>query len=154
MLSLSWIATLQHDAARSGPPKPGPRHFAKRMLSRRAKRLTHVDKDHLTDTRRHRLRIDGKKLRYLAEFMAGLYTVRGARRYLQRLAALQTVLGDMNDSVAMQRCIAIAAASLPARQRALVLGMCREYVRNRAPLLAKDFDRAWGNFVKARAFWG
>jgi CHAD domain-containing protein len=153
MLSLSWIATLQHDAIRSGPRKPDPRHLAKRMLSRRAKRLTHVDTDRLTDARRHRLRIDGKKLRYLAEFFAGLYVTRHARRYLRRLEALQTALGGLNDLAVMHRWVANATAMLPAREQAVVMRICNDYGAIRAPVLATQFRKVWPKFAKIVPFW-
>jgi len=46
---------------------------------------------------RHRLRIRVKRLRYGCEPFAGLYGHGKMRRYLQRLEALQDVLGELND---------------------------------------------------------
>ena len=45
----------------------------------------------------HRLRIDGKKLRYLLEFFAGLYPRNEVRPLIDALKKLQDNLGDYND---------------------------------------------------------
>jgi CHAD domain-containing protein len=56
---------------------------------------------------RHRLRLDIKKLRYSAEFLAGLHDKRpkAARRdrFLEALKDLQDRLGDLNDAEAAEK---------------------------------------------------
>jgi inorganic triphosphatase YgiF len=63
---------------------------------------------------RHQLRLDVKKLRYSAEFLAGLYSRRpkGVRRdrFLEALKDLQDRLGDLNDAEAAEK---IAARLTP-----------------------------------------
>ena len=117
MLSLAWIAALQDESLTAAKHERRARHLAARMLSRRAKRIVSVDIDGLPASRRHRVRIDAKKLRYLAEFAAVLYPAHDARRYLRRLAAVQTVLGTLNDLTAMERTIRLATTKLAARER-------------------------------------
>jgi triphosphatase len=55
---------------------------------------------------RHRLRLDVKKLRYAAEFLAGLATTRPQRarrdRFIAALRDLQERLGDLNDAAAAE----------------------------------------------------
>lgn len=46
----------------------------------------------------HRLRIDGKKLRYLLEFFSELYSEATANRFITELKHLQNNLGDFNDT--------------------------------------------------------
>ncbi|MFC2144547.1 CHAD domain-containing protein [Acidobacteriota bacterium] len=46
----------------------------------------------------HRLRIDGKKLRYLLEFFIDLYPVTTVSRFIGKLKQLQDILGDFNDT--------------------------------------------------------
>jgi len=46
----------------------------------------------------HRLRIDGKKLRYLLEFFTGLYSAATISRFIGELKKLQDILGDFNDT--------------------------------------------------------
>ena len=47
----------------------------------------------------HRLRIDGKKLRYLLEFFSDLYTSTTVSRFINELKQLQDILGGLNDTV-------------------------------------------------------
>lgn len=153
MLSLGWIATLQREALATHRRKPGPKRLSRRMLSRRAKRIIDVDIDHLTDERRHRVRIDAKKLRYLAEFLAPLYARRDTRQYLRRLAAVQTALGGLNDLTAMEPWIKSSAAPLTESERRLVMRMCTEYTAARVTLLNRQFATAWRKLAKAAPFW-
>ncbi len=46
----------------------------------------------------HRLRIDGKKLRYLLEFYSDLYPRSTVTRFIRELKQLQDILGDFNDT--------------------------------------------------------
>ena len=47
----------------------------------------------------HRLRIDGKKLRYLLEFFSELYPRETTLRFIRELKQLQDILGNFNDTV-------------------------------------------------------
>jgi CHAD domain-containing protein len=47
----------------------------------------------------HRLRIDGKKLRYLLEFFSDLYPGSTVTRFIRELKQLQDILGGSNDTV-------------------------------------------------------
>ncbi len=55
----------------------------------------------------HRLRIDGKKLRYLLEFFTSLFPQRQLRALIRALKGLQENLGDLND-LAVQRTTLLA----------------------------------------------
>ena len=46
----------------------------------------------------HRIRIDGKKLRYLLEFFADLYPQDAISRFIKELKRLQNILGEFNDT--------------------------------------------------------
>lgn len=77
--------------------------FATKILRRRWKKLRKAGRDLAGQTpqARHRVRIDGKVLRYAAEFFAGAFAGRKAdgrrRKMLEALAEMQTHLGDLND---------------------------------------------------------
>jgi inorganic triphosphatase YgiF len=68
----------------------------RKRLKGAGKRLTRID-----DEARHEVRILAKKLRYAAEFFAGLYPDKSQRRrrkaFLSALETLQERLGDLND---------------------------------------------------------
>ena len=153
MLSLAWIAALQDESLTAAKHERRARHLAARMLSRRAKRIVSVDIDGLPASRRHRVRIDAKKLRYLAEFAAVLYPAHDARRYLRRLAAVQTVLGTLNDLTAMEGTIRLATTKLAARERNIIARMCRNYAVIRKPALESELAAAWRKFANTAPFW-
>jgi inorganic triphosphatase YgiF len=103
----------------------------------------------------HRLRIDAKKLRYLAEFCADLYPERSVQRYLRRLAKVQTALGGLNDlamSTPLMQRVVRAEAGGDGDDRAVV-GLSDHYVATRGKSLERDLQRAWRKFDKAPAFW-
>lgn len=59
---------------------------------------------HATDsTRRHRLRIAVKRLRYAVDFFRAFFDATGVRAYGSALAALQDTLGRLNDCVTARR---------------------------------------------------
>ena len=62
------------------------------------------------ERRRHKLRIQTKKLRYAAEFFAALFTTKRARKrrkqFLPALERLQDGLGDLNDIAVHEKRIA------------------------------------------------
>jgi inorganic triphosphatase YgiF len=153
MLSLAWIAARQREALATSTRRPGPRRLSRRMLSRRTKRIVDIAVDELTDEQRHRVRIDAKKLRYLAEFVAGLYARRDTRRYLRRLAAVQAALGGLNDLAAVDRWVETGTSTLPTRERRLVARLCRDYALQRAPALDRELTDAWGKLGRTEPFW-
>jgi CHAD domain-containing protein len=103
--------------------------------------------------RRHQLRIRIKRLRYACDFFAASFAGALAQPYLKRLAALQDVLGDLNDIAVARRLLAELAPrgsppdlvnasahvgrALTARERTLVISL----------------QPAWEEFEKRRPFW-
>lgn len=74
--------------------------FARRRLTKRYKRVQELGAKvaELDAKRRHELRLMLKKLRYAVEFFASLFSEKETTRFLKRVAALQEVLGQMNDA--------------------------------------------------------
>jgi len=105
------------------------------------------------DEARHDVRIAGKKLRYAAEFFAGLHnSKKEAKRraaFLDALEALQSDLGDLNDMAtavglteSLGEQLGIPSAQLEASQGA----------RNKSVLLASA-EAAHGRLIEAGPFW-
>ena len=96
-----WIETGPW-AAQPGAAQDG-RHFAAQVLDQARLRLKKRGRGlkRLDPHTRHRARIAAKKLRYGAEFFAGLYTKKKARRRQDKFGAalsdLQDHLGTLND---------------------------------------------------------
>jgi inorganic triphosphatase YgiF len=81
-------------------PEGELRALARAALAKQHKRVMRDAAAMLSvdDAGRHRVRIDAKKLRYAAEFFAPLFDDE-AGKYVKSLAAMQDLLGGMNDVV-------------------------------------------------------
>ncbi|HEX5377124.1 MAG TPA: CHAD domain-containing protein [Phenylobacterium sp.] len=92
----AWLTTPGKAARKR---KGSARDFAVKALAARWKRLLKAGAkfQDLDDEGRHRLRIEGKKLRYSMEAFAPLFDARGSARFLTRLKDLQDQLGLLND---------------------------------------------------------
>jgi CHAD domain-containing protein len=126
--------------------------FGAALLDRRLHQVTRraAEPAGMTDPALHVLRLKAKRLRYAAEIFAPLHPGHAARRFLKRLAALQEVLGLLNDGV-------VAAALM--RQLAgdggtgLAGGMVRGFVAAGAVDARAGIARAWRRLRQAGGFW-
>ena len=154
MLAIGWIAALQHEALASAPAGRSARRFARRVLAQHAKRVSANKRvDRLGNDARHRVRIEAKKLRYAAEFAAGLFDSRDTDRYVRRLGKLQSELGALNDLAVMQRSIEAVAAALPAERQSDVVQRAHAYVRRHEPAFLGALARAARKFERTPPFW-
>ncbi|MBA4091924.1 MAG: inorganic triphosphatase [Sphingobium sp.] len=143
---VEWLALgagMGAKASRSAAP------FAATRLRRLRKRIAKEGKSmvRLSDGARHEVRKDAKKLRYGAEFFAGLFDEKKKHRrrqkaFLGKLEAMQDVLGVLNDLVATPAIL--ARHGLP--------GDIGAGGAEKADLLAAA-ARAHGELVDARRFW-
>jgi len=116
-------------------------------LRKRGKRLDELDADG-----RHRLRIAAKKLRYAVEFFAALYPRRRVRSYVHSLAALQDVLGGLNDAATLLRLLPEAFAQARAPD-ARVSGMIQGWSAACTHLQLDALERAWDDWRGQKPFW-
>jgi triphosphatase len=111
------------------------------------------DIDWSNPERRHRLRIRIKRLRYACDFFAASFAGAAARPYIKRLAALQDILGDLNDIAVARRLL----AEIPPRGGTSGLGPGAGFVRHslaaRERMLVTSLEPAWATFEKRRPFW-
>lgn len=121
--------------------------FAADLLDRRRKRIKRRGGrlSRLDDHNRHQVRIEGKKLRYAAEFFAGLWTTNKAKRRRKRFAeaieALQEELGALNDL--SHGAAVLARLGLPVEEPG------PDKVRQR---LARA-EAAYEELIEAKRFW-
>ena len=116
-------------------------------LRKRGKRLQELDA-----AARHRLRIAAKKLRYAAEFFAALYPKRRVRPYVESLAAVQDVLGSLNDAATLLRLLEEALAGARARD-ARVAGMIQGWSAASTHLQLDALRRVWDQWRRQKPFW-
>jgi triphosphatase len=148
---LLGVARWMHEAPwrRDGEARRPAAAFAGRTLARLERRLRRCgDGIDWTDaSHRHRLRIRVKRLRYASEAFAGLYEAPAVKRYLQRLEALQDILGELNDIAVGRRLL--AEIRLEPDERAPVL---RRYAARVRRLVAR-LEPAWRAWRKSRSPW-
>ena len=113
----------------------------------------------LAPARRHKLRIQAKKLRYGTEFFASLFAGKRAGKRRGELSAtlerLQDALGDLNDiAVHEQRMAEIGVRPRPSsRRRAFAAGVVSGREDARADEAMAQATRAFKDLGKARPFW-
>ncbi len=75
--------------------------FARLVLDKRYRRLRKIGgkRADLPEEDLHRLRIAGKKLRYVGDFFRSLYPRKPASKFIAALAEVQDQLGSLNDAV-------------------------------------------------------
>lgn len=124
--------------------------LATQTLIRQHKRVRQKGRLHtaLNTAERHALRIAAKKLRYVAEFFSGIYPHKRARLYLEALAALQDVLGALNDVSVTQRLLADLSAQR-GQAAGIVIGCTA--CSNGGHL--QKLRYAWRNFMRQKVFW-
>jgi inorganic triphosphatase YgiF len=116
-------------------------------LKKRGKRLQELDA-----AGRHNLRIAAKKLRYAAEFFAALFPKRRVRPYIQSLAGMQEVLGNLNDAATLLRLLSEASAGArkpDARTDGMILGWSAASTH----LQLGALGRTWERWQRQKPFW-
>ena len=133
--------------------------FAAGVLQQRAATLKKRGKllQELDAAGRHRLRIAAKKLRYAAEFFAALHPKRRVRPYVESLAAVQEVLGGLNDAATLLRLLPVACAGAPVVDPGgvdpRVAGMIEGWSAAATHLQLDALTRAWDHWQKQKPFW-
>ena len=102
---------------------------------------------------RHALRIRMKRLRYACDFFAPSFAGATAQPYLKRLAALQDILGELNDIAVARRLLTVIAPRGCARAVAAAAARVRHALGVRERMLVTSLEAAWSAFEKRRPFW-
>ncbi len=141
----AWRSTTKPDATLPA------REFAGQVLDRYRRRVTKRGKGlrHLDPEKRHKVRIEAKKLRYASEFFTSLFDgkkqTRRAKTFLSALEDLQTALGELNDIAtgeALTRELSAKGIDLP-----VAAGGKGERK------LLREADAAYDRLVDAKRFW-
>ena len=148
-----WLA-LQNETAQALRGWP-LRQYASDVLSRRHRKVTKRGRGHaaLDASGLHALRIEIKKLRYAAEFFSALYERKPVRAYSTALAALQDLLGALNDAAAVERlCAVLREGEVDASQHEAI-GAVRGWAAATARDHLERLPQAWKRFRAADTFW-
>lgn len=140
----------------SGQPVQQVGDFAPRRLAKLAKRFARAGQElnGLEAEQLHALRILAKKLRYSAEFFAGLYDRKQAGAFLAALSEVQDVLGQINDVAVAHRLLdeLAEAPALPAHQEAI--GLAKGWIAHNLTHQYAALRKSIRRFRKQPAFWG
>ena len=132
----------------------------RKQLLKKGARLNEMDPQ-----RRHKLRIQAKKLRYATEFFAGVFpgkkAVRRREDFVAALEQLQDALGDLNDIAVheglTERLVnghdAIGKRRGSRAKKAFAAGRLSGREEARIASVLKDAERAYGVFAMAKPFW-
>jgi inorganic triphosphatase YgiF len=165
----AWIETgawTRNDLARTLREQPIPVAAAEQLTKRWRKILKRGARlGTLDPQRRHKLRIETKKLRYASEFFGGAFpgkkATRRQRDFVASLEKLQDALGDLND-IAVHEGLSeriVDARSAGGKQRegrakkAFAAGRLSGREEARFASVLKDAERAYRGFAKAKPFW-
>ena len=132
------------------------RRFKK--IRKRGRKLTQLDAG-----RRHKVRIQAKKVRYASEFFAGLFpgkrSSKRRKKFLAALGRVQDCLGDLNDiAVHEDRITAIASGGRRGRRRrnpkrAFAAGLLAGHEDARLDLVMKNATDAYARLAELKPFW-
>ncbi len=141
-------ARLYRDAREESRALLRPLHRKARKLGRRLPTSTLDEK--------HALRIHLKKVRYGAEFLIDLHDREAGRRYARRLAALQDVLGHLNDVATARKLLDLLIEWMgpeapPEALRAT--GLVEGWTARGAEDALRNLDPLWVRFERAKPFW-
>jgi CHAD domain-containing protein len=146
--------------AQDDPARPADTAlFARKMLRRRHRRLRDgLDRlKRLDAAERHALRLQVKKQRYAASFLAGLFDRKSADAYIEAAAGLQDALGLANDRIVAARVVAdIRSAALPKGRLDWIAGVLTGWLAVRARGSADDARKlrtAVRRYRRAPRFW-
>jgi triphosphatase len=144
-----WNETADEAAAarRAAPLE----NLASHLLAKRWRRMQAVGEDvaHLPDAEFHALRLDGKRLRYLAELFAPLFGRKRGRRFLERLAEMQEQFGLANDAT-VARALVEGEARGPG---AWAAGVAAGWALARSRRARGRAEKAWAALLAAEPFW-
>jgi len=172
------------NAATASLPGPGPkagsaspaadsktlREFAHQVLSKRHKRVRQRGRKlpRLGVDERHQVRIAVKKLRYASEFFSSLYSKSPVRKYTMALAALQEVLGALNDAATASALLSFEPVVETTEQRPAVghsketgtnaakheaVGIIAGFSAAQAKATLSTLDKRFNAFHRVQAFW-
>jgi CHAD domain-containing protein len=104
----------------------------------------------LPDAEFHALRLDAKRLRYVAELFAPLFPRKRSRRFLARLAEVQEAFGLTNDAAVAR---ALVRGLEGGAVRPWAVGVAEGWALARARRARRTATAAWAELLSTHIFW-
>jgi len=156
-LILTLGAWLENERWRLDAPviEQNVHELARTVLTKRNKELRQHGQRlvHMHPEERHATRIAAKKLRYAAEFFAGLYPSAKTHSFVQSLSRLQDVLGLLNDIAVTEGLIRRLVGQRPTRALDEALHIFNGWNGCHAMHGLSHMEAAWQKFARSTAFW-
>ena len=134
--------------------------FASRLLKKQNKKMHHLGQDgELQEEHLHKLRVLGKKMRYLGDAFRSFYKAKPFRKYHLHLAGIQDCLGGLNDAFVGDRLMSELVADLSATGKfgadeiAHLRGLVAGWLASRIDEGLHRFKEQWQAFQKADSYW-
>jgi inorganic triphosphatase YgiF len=133
--------------------------FSARILAKRYRRLRKLGGKYadLAEQDLHQLRLQGKKLRYAAEFFRDLYPGKPTKRFIAAIADVQDHLGSLNDALVSRDLLAELGRRLSKSEDAGVaahaLGIVQGWQAARIDRDLRELRRIWKQFRGLEPFW-
>jgi CHAD domain-containing protein len=148
LLRRPWRADADADAAVLDAPLA---EFAAPLLEKRWRKLREGGDGMAGHSLEelHEVRLEAKRLRYVAELFAPIWGGKASRRFLKRLSALQEALGTVNDAAVARGLLGALDGGAPAWAAGAVEGFAAARV---GPARESALSR-WDDVAAAKAFW-
>jgi len=150
----AWLGGMDEEGRARMQQQPA-RDFARAELERRHRKLVKGG-EHLAalaPPERHRMRIAAKKLRYAGEFFSSLFPGKAARSYTRALAALQDVLGTLNDAATTGHLVGEVAAESTEVAVMSAASFTEGWVASETAHRLGHMEEIWERFLKQKRFW-
>lgn len=128
---------------------------AQRLLSKRHRRVARKGRrpTERSMAELHELRIELKKLRYASEFLGGAFPEASPETFTKRVAALQDVLGALNDAATAARLLEPLTREDAPVERVHALGFVAGWANRGAEDHLARLGPRWKRFRKTGRFW-
>jgi CHAD domain-containing protein len=152
-LKQPW-SSLPDPAAAAERERP-LREFAAAVLARRHQKILKRKRNpaRLDAAGLHRLRIQAKKLRYAAEFFAGLYERKPVRDYVGAMARVQESLGALNDAVTAERLLETLRGNGSPGVSHEAIGLLRGWAAAGTRARLEQLPEDWKRLHAVKPFW-
>lgn len=151
----AWIEDDANNADGTAASGAAAAEFARTVLDRRHRKLRKAGRNlaDMTPGDRHRIRILVKKLRYAAEFFAGLFADKRTRRYATALADLQDRLGELNDVAVAQSLLEEIGRDAEQVERHWAAGLVTGWHIQLSGGQLDAAAKAWSHYQERARFW-
>lgn len=150
----AWLENDGHGSA-LGSKEAKVFDIANTMLNKRYKQLRQKGKAIIVmnTEERHATRISAKKLRYVAEFFATLYSSKKSSAFVRKLSQLQDCLGVLNDITVTEKLVQKLKGTRPDRKTDEAMYIIAGWNACKVANSLNYLEELWDGFTCQEKFW-